>query len=104
MLPKKTELRLRDVVRRVHEHRLGDSLQKVEAAIAAWHAGNSSPFDVEEAIHQHQLRARKMYLLYANTPVTSPEMESILREARDLKLITDKELGELLTIPKATRR
>ncbi len=104
MLPKKTEFRLREVVRRVHEHRLGESLQKVEEALAAWRAGKATPFDVDEAIHQHQLRSRKMFMLYANAPVTSPEMESILREARDLKLITDKELGELLTIPKAPRR
>ena len=104
MLPKKTELRLREVVKRVHEHRVGESLAKVEEAIAGWRAGKTSPFAVDEAIHQHQLRSRKMYMLYANAPVTSPEMESILREARDLKVITDKELGELLTIPKATRR
>ena len=93
-LPKTLELRIHAVIGRVHERRLAESLSRVEEAIRLWRAGQGTVFQVDDAIHQHQMRSKRLWGLYANTAATSPEVLYIMDEARELGLITPREHRE----------
>ncbi len=103
-IPRSVETRLRKVIQQVHERKLAESLKPVEEAIARWHAGEGSVFDIDEAMDQHRMRSRRFWHLYANTAVTSPEVGFILDEALKLGLLgadQHKELVGLWNRPRA---
>ncbi len=93
-LPRSLELRIRAVIGKVHERRLAESLASVEEAIQRWRAGEGTVFQVDDAIHQHQGRSRRFWILYANAAATSPEVVYIMEEALKLGLISAKEHRE----------
>jgi hypothetical protein len=97
-LSKSQEKRIRAVLSCVYERRLAESLAPVEEAIRKWHAAEGSIFAVDDAIHQHQMRSRRYWHLYANTAVTSPEAGFILDEALQFGLISPDEHRELRAI------
>jgi hypothetical protein len=103
-LTKSQEKRIRAVVTRVHERRLVESLAPVEEAIRKWRAGEAAIFAIDDAIHQHQMRSRRYWHLYANASVTSPEVGFILDEALQFGLISADEHRELLGIWGAPKR
>lgn len=101
------ENRIRAVMSRVHEHHLAGSLAPVEEGIRKWRAGEGSIFAIDAAIHQHQMRSRRYWHLYANTAAASPEAGYILDEALRFGLISPAEHGDLRQIwgkPKIGRR
>jgi len=102
-IPKSQENRIRSVIVKVHERRLADSLAPVEEAIRRWRAGEGSIFDIENAIHQHQMRSKRYWNLYANTAAASPQAVYILDEAMDLGLITPEQYQEMTRVRRATR-
>jgi hypothetical protein len=105
-LPKSVEVRIRKVMTRVHERKLAESLEPVERAIREWREGRGPIFAIDDAIHQHQMRSRRYWHLYANTAVTSPEVAYILDEALQLTIISPGEhedLRELWNKPKARK-
>ncbi len=83
---------------RVHEHKLAESLAPVEEAIRRWRAGEAPIFAIDDAIHQHQMRSKRYWHLYANTAATSPEARYILEEALALKVISPQEHKELMNL------
>jgi hypothetical protein len=97
-LTRSQEKRIRAVLSRVYEHHLAESLARVEEALRAWHAGEGTVFAVDDAIHQHQMRSRRYWHLYANTAVTSPEVGFILDEALQFGMISPDEHRELRAI------
>jgi endo-alpha-1,4-polygalactosaminidase (GH114 family) len=103
-LTRSQEKRIRAVLSRVHERRLAESLARVEEALRAWHAGEGTVFAVDDAIHQHQMRSRRYWHLYANTAVTSPEVGFILDEALQLGLISSEQHRALKAIWNRPRR
>jgi phage terminase Nu1 subunit (DNA packaging protein) len=91
---------------RVHERKLAESLEPVERAIRDWREGRGPIVATDDAIHQHQMRSRRYWHLYANTAASSPEAGYILDEALELKLISPaehKELTALWSRPKPQR-
>ena len=94
-LSKSAEAKIRAVMARVHEHKLAESLAPVEEAIRRWRAGEAAIFAIDDAIHQHQMRSKRYWHLYANTAAGSPEAGYILDEALQLKLISPAEHREL---------
>jgi len=104
MLTRSQQNRIRNVIRKVHEWKLAESLAPVERAIQDWRAGQRPVFDIDDEIHQHQMRAKRYWGLYANTAASSHEIAYILKEAFDLGLIDEKEHNELLAIWRQPRR
>ena len=100
LLSKSQERRIAEVIRLVHERRLAESLAQVEEAIRAWREGERSIFEIDKAIHQHSMRAKRYFAVYANTAASSPEAVGILDEALDLGLITKEEYAKLLVLKK----
>jgi hypothetical protein len=90
-LTRSQEKRIRAVLSRVHERHMAESLAPVEEAIRKWHAAEGGIFAIDDAIHQHQMRSRRYWHLYANAAVTSPEVGYILDEALQLGLISSEE-------------
>lgn len=84
-----------EVIRQVHERRLGESLASVEEALRQWREGVLPVFKIDDTIHQHMMRSKRYFALYANTPATSPEAVGILNEAMDLGLLPEQEYHEL---------
>jgi len=103
-LSRSQEKRIRAVLSRVYEHHLAESLAPVEEAIRKWHAAEGSIFAIDDAIHQHQMRSRRYWHLYANTAVTSPEVGFILDEALQFGLIPSEEHLALKAIWNRPRR
>ncbi|MGH9510449.1 MAG: hypothetical protein ACRD2M_10960 [Terriglobales bacterium] len=97
-IPKSLENRIRAVISQVHQRRLADSLAPVEEAIRRWRAGEGSIFEIEDAIHKHQMRSRRFWNLYANTAATSPQVIYVLNEALDLGLLTREQYQELTRV------
>jgi len=97
-LSKSQERRIRAVLSRVHERHLAESLAPVEEAIRQWHAAEGGIFAIDDAIHQHQMRSRRYWHLYANAAVTSPEVGFILDEALQFGMISPDEHRELRAI------
>ena len=98
LLTKSQERRIKEVIRLVHERRLADSLAQVEEALRAWHEGLTPIFSVDDAIHQHMMRSKRYFALYANTPANSPAAVGILDEAVDLGIISREEYTKLVTL------
>ena len=98
LLSKSQERRIGEVIRLVHERRLAESLAPVEEAILAWREGARSIFEIDNAIHQHSMRAKRYFAVYANTAASSPEALGILEEALDLSIINKEEHQHLTTI------
>ena len=94
-LTKSQERRIQEVIRKVHERRLAESLAPMEEAIRLWREGLATVFQIDGAIHQHTLRSKRYFALYANTPATSPVAVGILQEAVDLGMITEEEYRRL---------
>ena len=94
-LTKAQEKRIQDLIRQVHEHRLAESLAPVEEAIRSWREGNLPIFQIDNTIHQHTMRAKRYFAVYANTPARSADAIGILDEAKDLRLITEEEYKQL---------
>ncbi len=84
-----------EVIRQVHERRLAESLASVEEALRQWREGGLPVFKIDDAIHQHMMRSKRYFALYANTPATSPAAVGILKEAMDLGLLSEDEYREL---------
>ncbi len=106
-LTKSQETRIRKIIRRVHERHLADSLAPVEEALQKWRAGEGAIFAIDDAIHQHQMRSRRYWHLYANASATSPEVGFILDEALQFGLLSADEHRDLRGIwakPKMGRR
>lgn len=97
-LPRSVETKIRKVITRVHEHRLAESLAPVEGAIRRWREGQAPIFAIDDAIHQHQMRSKRYWHLYANTAASSPEAGYILKEALELKLISPAEHQEVAAL------
>ncbi len=97
-IPRSAENKMRALITRVHETRLAESLAPVEEAIRKWRAGEAPIFAIDDAIHQHQMRSKRYWHLYANTAVSSPEAGFILDEALQMKLVTPAEHRELKTV------
>jgi hypothetical protein len=95
MVSRGLENRVRGVITRVHERRLAESLAPVEEAIRVWREEEGPIFAIEDAIHQHTMRSKRYWHLYANTAVTAPEVDYILDEALELGLITAEEKKEI---------
>ncbi len=95
ILTKGQEKRIQEIIRKVHEYRLAESLAPVEEAIRSWREGTLPIFQIDNAIHQHTMRAKRYFAVYANTPASSPDAVGILDEAKDLRLITDQEFKQL---------
>ena len=54
-----------------YERELARALTQLEADFASWHAGERSPFDVSDAIHEfHNGIARELYVFYGGNPST----------------------------------
>ena len=98
LLTKSQERRIMDVIRQVHERRLAESLAPLEEAIRRWREGGASVFQIDDAIHQHTMRSKRYFALYANTPATSPQAVGILKEALDLGMISQDEYQQLTTV------
>ena len=94
-IPRSVENKLRAVMKKVHAARLAESLAPVEEAIRKWRDGTGEIFVIDDVIHQHQMRSKRYWHLYANTRVTSPEMGYILDEALELKIVSPKDHEEL---------
>lgn len=103
-LPRSVEIRIRNAMTRVHERKLAESLAPVEEAIRRWRAGKAPIFAIDDAIHQHQMRSRRYWHLYANTAATSPEAGYILDEALQLGLISSEQHRALKAIWNRPRR
>lgn len=97
-LTRSQEKRIRAALSRVHERHMAESLAPVEEAIRRWRAAEGGIFAIDDAIHQHQMRSRRYWHLYANTAVTSPEVGFILDEALQFGLISPDEHRELRAI------
>jgi hypothetical protein len=100
ILTKAQERRIREVIRAVHEKRLGDSLAQIEEAIREWREGAVSAFAVDDAIRKHTEQARKFFIHYANTAASAPEAVGILDEAVILGVIGKEEYAQLTTLKK----
>ena len=103
-LPKTLELRIRKAINKVHERKLAESLEPVEEALRKWHDGEGTIFQVNDAMHQHQMRAKRFWGLYANTAATSLEVPYIMEEALRLGLISPAEFRQLSEPPAQRRR
>jgi hypothetical protein len=97
-LPKSVEIKIRKVIERVHEHKLAESLAPVEEAIKRWREEQAPIFDIEDAIHHHQMRAKRFWHLYANTAANSGQAGFVLDEALELKLISPEEHRDLTAL------
>ncbi len=86
------------MIHQVHERRLADSLAPVEEAIRRWREGEAPIFQIDAAIHQHLMRSKRYFALYANTPASSPQAVGILEEAVDLGLLSRHEYRQLISI------
>ncbi len=98
LLSKSQERRIQEIIRKVHERRLADSLATVEEAIRRWREDEAPIFQIDDAVNQHALRSKRYFALYANTAATSPSAAGILQEALDLGLISPDEHRQLSTI------
>ena len=98
LLSKSQERRIAEVIRLVHERRLAESLAPVEEAILSWREGARSIFEIDKAIHQHSMRAKRYFAVYANTAASSPEAVGVLEEALDLSIINKEEHKHLTGI------
>lgn len=98
LLSKSQEKRIAEVIRQVHERRLAESLAPVEEAIRSWREGAVPIFQIDHAIHQHAMRSKRYFALYANTAASSPAAVGILTEAVDLGLLSENEYRRLTTV------
>ncbi len=98
LLTKSQERRISGVIRQVHERRLAESLASVEEAIRQWREGALPILKIDNAIHQHTMRSKRYFALYANTPASSPEAVGVLQEAVDLGLLSEGEFRELTSV------
>lgn len=98
LLSKSQERRITEMIHQVHERRLADSLAPVEEAIRRWREGEAPIFQIDHAIHQHLMRSKRYFALYANTPASSPQAVGILEEAVDLGLLSRDEYRQLISV------
>src|SRR2546426_9422089 len=96
MLTKSQEKRIQEVIRMVHERRLGDSLVLVEQAIQDWRDGILPILKVDDVIRQHMQKATRFFSRYANIAARDLEAAGVLDEGRDLELISEAEYRSLV--------
>src|ERR1039458_6217506 len=89
-LTKSQEKRIQELIRQVHEKRLGESLAKVEQAILDWREGALPIMKVDDVIRQHSQRAARYFSRYANVAARDLEAMGVLDEAKTLGLIDDR--------------
>ncbi len=95
VLTKSQEKRIQELIRQVHEKRLGDSLAQVEQAILDWREGALPIMKVDDVIRQHAQRAARYFSRYANTAARDREAMGVLDEAKDLGLLSEDQYRDL---------
>ncbi|GEM_PF-7004714 len=97
-LTKGQETRIQELIRQVHEKRVGDSLALVEQALADWRAGALATLKVDDAMRKHLQLSTRYFARYANTAARDMEAISIVEEAKDLGFLNDEEFRGLTRI------
>lgn len=66
-LPKAARRAIRDLASLAYERELADELTKLHAKFDAWNAGQMTPFELEQVVHQfHDGVSRQLYNRYAS--------------------------------------
>src|SRR5688500_1570052 len=87
------ERRIQEILAGLIKQRLKVSLERVEAALARWRAGELGPFEAHAEVLAHVARADHLADVMSKTG--SDRTASLLRAARDAGLVSSDEVRTL---------